>query len=497
MTNRSSQRLLTFQEYKAALKRDPTAFMQRSFHALHATQYLYSDYHDLIMSTLKECLTGNIKRLIINAPPRGIKSHAVSVSFVAWALANNPALKFILASYSMDLAQTLARETRTLMEHPFYKAITTTRISPHRKALNDFYTTAGGFRMSTSPDGTLTGRGCNIFIIDDIMKADEALSPAVRKSRIEWYENTVVSRLNSKKDGVIIIVMQRLHQDDLCGHLLRTGKWKHLCFPAIAEEDIEIPYRGIYGDYKFVRKKGELLHPEREDRAAIERIRKEISFYNYTSQYQQNPAPESGHIVKKEWLKYYSDLPSGRPLNILQSWDTANKASELSDYSVCTTWHQYGDDYYLIDVLRQRLDYPSLRKAIKQQADKFSPHSIRIEDRASGSSLIQDISSEVSGVLAYLPPPGADKIMRLHACSHIFESGRVYLPQSASWLDAYINELMGFPGGSHDDQVDSTTQALDVLKTPDTLSLLIKIGQNEREFLEKSGRLTNPLRFPF
>ena len=473
----NSRSNFSFQEYIYLLKQDLTAFMQRSFLALHpGTPFFDADYHDVMMSALADCFAGKTKRLIINAPPRGIKSHATSVSFPAWALARNPSLKFIVASYSMDLAETLARETRTLMEHQFYKAMTMTRISNKRKALHDFYTTQGGFRMATSPDGTLTGRGCDFFIIDDPMKADEALSAAARKSRIEWYENTVISRLNSKKDGVIILVMQRLHQNDLCGHLLAQGGWRHLSFPAIAQADIHIPYSGPYGPRIFRRAVGELLHPEREDQEALDRIRDETSLYNFSSQYLQNPIPEAGYLIHRDWLKFYAVLPNGRPLSTVQSWDTANKSTEISDYSVCTTWQKRAEDFYLIDVFRKRLEFPDLRRAIIAQAQKYSPDTVLIEDRASGTQLIQDLAREVRGIAPYLPPAGADKTMRLHACSHLFDAGRIFLPEKAPWLDVYIAELLGFPGTAHDDQVDSTTQALDYMKTPDELEIYRRLA---------------------
>jgi predicted phage terminase large subunit-like protein len=205
-------------------------------------------------------------------------------------------------------------------------------------------------------------------------------------------------------------------------------------------------------------------------------MRRRIGLYNFSSQYQQRPIPISGNLVKREWLRFYgADDQPRRFARIVQSWDTAAKTSELNDYSVCTTWGVDKDNFYLVDVFRKRLNYPDLKRAIVSQADVFDANQIVIEDKSSGTQLIQDLHNDrVRNVVEYKPPPGADKVMRLHACSDRFENGRVLLPRDAPWLDEYILELIGFPGTKHDDQVDSTTQALDYLREPDLVATFIK-----------------------
>jgi len=205
-------------------------------------------------------------------------------------------------------------------------------------------------------------------------------------------------------------------------------------------------------------------------------MRRRIGHYNFSSQYQQRPIPVSGNLVKREWLRFYDpngDIP--RFPRIIQSWDTASKTSELNDYSVCTTWGCAGETFYLMDVLRKRLNYPDLKRAIVSHAERFGADEIVIEDKSSGTQLIQDLQNEgLFNVVEYKPPPGADKVMRLHACSDRFESGRVLLPRNAPWLDEYILELIGFPGTKHNDQVDSTSQALDYLREPDVVTTYLK-----------------------
>jgi predicted phage terminase large subunit-like protein len=275
-----------------------------------------------------------------------------------------------------------------------------------------------------------------------------------------------VTRLNSKQNGVIIVVMQRLHQDDLVGHVMAQEDWEVLSFPAIAQEDELHLIESTLGRRRFERKAGDVLEPNRESRLTLESIRQTIGEYHFASQYQQEPMPLGGAILRTEWLKRYdtADLPE-RFICVLQSWDTANKSGELNDFSVCTTWGAANDCYYLLDVFRQRLNYPDLKRAVKELAELHNADIILIEDKASGTQLIQDLEAEgILGVKPYTPPPASDKTLRLYAQTAEFEGGYVLLPHSAPWLDDYVRELTSFPGSKYDDQVDSTTQALDRLK---------------------------------
>jgi predicted phage terminase large subunit-like protein len=360
------------------------------------------------------------------------------------------------------------------MASSFYQRLfPNTRLSTEKQSVNEFLTTTGGFRLSTSVGGVLTGRGADIIILDDPLKPDEALSETRRNSVNEWFDNTLLSRLNSKENGVIIIVMQRLHQDDLVGHVRDQHDWDVLSFPAIAEEDEVHLIESPLGRRQFERKTGGVLQPDRESMVTLKDIRQSIGEYNFVSQYQQNHMPLGGAIVKTEWFRYYKpgDLPP-RFSFILQSWDTANKSGELNDFSVCTTWGVFDRCYYLLAVFRKRLNYPDLKRAVQKQSCELNADIILIEDKASGTQLIQDLQKEgVYGIRAYEPLPGSDKTLRLYAQTAEFESGRVLLPRSAPWLDEYTRELTTFPGTKYDDQVDSTTQALDHLKTTSNLDV--------------------------
>jgi len=272
--------------------------------------------------------------------------------------------------------------------------------------------------------------------------------------------------------------MQRLHQDDLVGHVLERGEWDVLNFPAIAEEDEHHVIETIFGTRTVTRKAGEALHPGRESLESLRRTRENIGEYNFQSQYQQAPTPMGGAMIKAEWLKCYfpAELPNSF-VYILQSWDTANKSGELNDFSVCTTWGVANGKYYLLDVFRRRMDYPDLKRGVWEQARKHRHPRVLIEDKGSGTQLIQELKREwLPYVREYQPPAGTDKVVRLFAQSHHFESGKV-LPSSAPWLDDYRRELTSFPGSKHDDQVDSTTQALHYMASNNSLEVWERIGR--------------------
>ena len=418
----------------------------------------------MIAAELEACRRGETKRLIINVPPRSLKSHCASVAFPAWLLGHDSSAQIIVASYAQELANKLSSDCRTLSASSFYQELFSTRLSPQRQALQEFTTTKNGFRMATSVGGVLTGRGADFIIVDDPLKPDEALSDSQRKAVNDWFDHSLYSRLNNKKDGCIILIMQRLHEDDLIGHVMGVEPWKVIRFPAIAEEDETHMIRTPYGTQQFERRAAEALHPAREPLEILNHLREALGEYNFAAQYQQSPAPLGGGLVKAEWFKTYTaaDVPEKFEM-ILQSWDTANKPTELSNYSVCTSWGVKEKHLYLLQVIRKRLGYPELKRAVREQAEVFGPQTILIEDRASGTQLIQELVGEgMHAIKSY--EPAMDKIMRMHSVTSTIENGFVHLPDKACWLAEYIHELIIFPKAKNDDQADSTSQALDWFK---------------------------------
>ena len=456
---------LTPNEYRAMLRSDFNAFIERSFYELNPTTPFLSNWHlEVIASELEACRRGETKRLIINVPPRSLKSHCASVAFPAWLLGHNPSAQIIVASYAQELANKLSSDCRTLFASSFYRDLFSAQLSTQRQALQELTTTRNGFRMATSVGGVLTGRGADFIIIDDPLKPDEALSDSQRKTCNDWFDHTLYSRLNSKRDGCIILIMQRLNENDLVGHVLGLEPWKVIRFPAIAEEDETHAIETPYGIHRFERRAGEALHPEREPLDVLNHIREALGEYNFAGQYLQAPSPLGGGLVKAEWFKTYTAAEEPQKFEmILQSWDTANKPTELSDYSVCTTWAIREKHIYLLNVCRKRLGYPELKRTVREQAEVFGPQTILIEDRASGTQLIQELISEgLYAVKKY--EPTHDKITRMNYVSNMIENGLVHLPEKSCWLAEYIHELTAFPRGKNDDQADSTSQALDWFK---------------------------------
>ena len=246
--------------YAEILRHDLCAFTHRSFLELNPGEEFFSNWHiEKLAAKLEEVRRGSCKRLIINVPPRHLKSLLVSVAYPAWLLGLEPSKQILSVTYAQDYSDYLARKSRTLMTSGFYEGLFDTRLKKGREAVSDFETTAGGTRFSTSVGGALTGRGADTIIIDDALKADDALSDARRRSVNEWFDNTLRSRLNSQEKGAIIIVMQRLHADDLVAHVQQHESWDVLSFPAIAERDETYDFLTPYGRRRIHRSTGDIL----------------------------------------------------------------------------------------------------------------------------------------------------------------------------------------------------------------------------------------------
>ena len=270
--------------------------------------------------------------------------------------------------------------------------------------------------------------------------------------------NTLLSRLDDKRTGAIVIVMQRVHVDDLTGFLLaQSDEWEVLSLPAIAECDEAIP---LWGDRMHLRKSGEALSPKREPLDVLDALKLQIGSDAFSAQYQQAPAPPGGAMVKRHWVKRYSELPpASERLFTLQSWDTASKGGPDNDWSVCTTWIVSRKKlWYLVDVWRQRVDYPTLKASVQTLAKKWAARRVLVEDAGAGTSLVQELRGRVSGIIAV--KPNGDKVSRMAVASAKFEAGQVLLPERASWLPDLEAELFVFPGSRHDDQCNSISQAL-------------------------------------
>ena len=440
----------------AACRTDLVSFVRKVFHVLAPNANFYMNWHICaIIYHLEQVWLGNIKRLIINLPPRSLKSIMCSVAFPAFVLGHDPTKRLIVASYGADLAIKHGNDFRTVVNSAEYHGIFPgMRISAMKNTQTEVVTTLNGFRLANSVDGALTGRGGDIIIIDDPIAAQAALSQKSREHVSDWYFNTLLSRLDDKQNGAIVLVMQRLHEDDLAGVLLRgSDEWTVLSLPAIAEQDEQIE---IGNGQLHCRRAGDVLHPEREARDVLESLRAQLGPETFAAQYQQQPVPPGGAMIKRAWVRRYDQLPkSGQ---IIQSWDVANKQGQENDYSVCTTWLIHENKYYLIDVLRGRFDFPTLRTKVSEHAKLHKASHVLIEEAEVAIGLIQDLKS--ADFLIIPVKPEYDKKIRMSIQSGKFESGRVFFPKEAPWLVDLEAELFAFPSGRHDDQVDSISQAL-------------------------------------
>jgi len=438
------------------LKEHLPGFISQAFSTVNpGTDYLPNWHIDLIADYLEAVRRSEITRLIVNMPPRALKSVCVSVAWPAWLLGHDPACRIMCASYSQALAIRHALDTRLILGEPWYERLfPDTRIVPGENEKKKIVTTARGFRFATSVGGTATGEGGDVLIVDDPLNPVQAASATQRERANQWFDQTFSTRLNDKKRGRIVVVMQRLHAQDLSGHLLEQGGWEQLLLPAIAERRTVIGC----GGKKFTRREGSILHPEREDAQALERARQQLGSYGFAAQYQQSPLAAEGAMIQAQWLVRYRDAPQDFT-RITQSWDTAIKAASSNDASVCITFGEREGMHYVLDVLSLRAEYPALKRALVAQAARWQPQAVLVEDKASGQSLLQDARRETNlPLIARLPRQ--DKLTRVAACSAMIEAGKLALPHHAPWLAAFEEELLAFPNAAHDDQVDALSQYL-------------------------------------
>ena len=439
-----------------ALREDFRVFLRKAFHDVHGVQLDWNWHHEVICDDLMAAHRGEKRRLIINVPPRSLKSFICSVAFPAWLMGRNPRMKIIGVSYAQDLASKFSREQRMLMMRPWYQeAFPDARINPKKAGEAEFELLGGGFRLATSTGGILTGRGADLIIIDDPIKPQDALSEVTRNNANNWVDSTLMTRLDDKQRGQMVLIMQRLHEEDTTGYLLEKGGWAHRSFPAIALDDERWELRdgGIY-----TRKAGELLHSAREPQQVLDELRRDLGQMNFSAQYQQMPIPFGGNILKKDWLQYYEGVAPLNKRRPVMSIDTAMKDGANNDWTVITVWHIINHTYYLAHLTRKKMDFPTLHQTVKYLQHTCNVGTILIEDAGSGTALIQQLQHEM--IYCRGVKPVGDKTERFASASIAFEQGRVFLPANATWLPELERELLGFPATKHDDQVDSVSQFL-------------------------------------
>lgn len=350
-------------------------------------------YLETVAHQLERMLRGENRRLIITMPPRHGKSELASNSYVAWTLGHAPWAKFMLCSYGLELSRENLRKVRQIMEDPRYQAIfPQARLAKRERRRNVFVTTAGGEVRAVSTGGAVTGFGTHILVIDDLHKADDALTPVGREAAIRFYLNSLLSRFNDPVNGRIVVVGQRLHEEDIVGHLLGSASdWYHLNLPAVAERDEIYP---LPGGRPWLRRRGDVLHPDHMPLSELMARQRALGRF-YNAQYQQIPCVGDGSLIRLSWFGQYEETFERTFFHrIVQTWDPAITARPKSDFSVGMTWGFRGGRWYLLDLIRERLEFPELKARVVAWHRRWEADALSIEGVSIGHSLWQELRRE-------------------------------------------------------------------------------------------------------
>ena len=418
------------------------------------SSFIPGKHHQIMAEAFERVARGDLKRLIINMPPRHTKSEFASYLFPSWYLGLFPEKKVIQTAHTAELAVGFGRKVRNLVGSPDYQNVFKTKLSSDSKAAGRWNTDKGGDYFAIGVGGAVTGKGADILIIDDPHSEQEAMmgSPSVYDRVFEWYSSGPRQRL--QPGGSIVIVMTRWSKRDLTGQILQSAAKKD----SDEWEVIELP---------ALMPSGKPLWPEFWKQEELESIKLELPVGKWEAQYQQNPTSEEGAIIKREmWQTWEGERPPQVDY-IIQSWDTAFEKSNRADYSACTTWGVFYREVdgmevaniIVLDAFKERMEFPELKRTAYDLWKEWQPDTLLVEKKAAGAPLIYELRRMGIPISEYTPSKGSDKIARVNAISDLFASGMVWRPET-KWADELVEEVASFPNGDHDDLVDSTSQAL-------------------------------------
>ena len=419
------------------------------------TAFIPGKHHQVMANAFERVASGDLKRLIINMPPRHTKSEFASFLLPAWFLGKFPEKKIIQTAHTAELSVGFGRKVRNLVSSSDYQAVFNTKLSADSKAAGRWNTHMGGEYFAIGVGGAVTGKGADLLIIDDPHSEQEAMQndPKIYDKTFEWYSSGPRQRL--QPGGAIVMVMTRWAKRDLTGQILehsatRGGdQWEVIEFPALMPS-------------------GNPLWPEFWSKSELESIMAELPVSKWQAQYQQNPTSEQGAIIKREMWNIWEEERAPKCDYIIQSWDTAFEKHNRADYSACTTWgifyrtNNEGKDIanvILLDAFKERIEFPDLKRAAYEFWKQWNPDTLIVEKKAAGAPLIYEMRSMGIPVSEYTPTKGSDKIARVNAISDMFASGLVWCPDTR-WAEEVVEEMAAFPYGDNDDLVDSTSQAL-------------------------------------
>ena len=434
---------------KRGIEKSQTDFM--SFVKRVWPEFIEGSHHKKIAEKFNDIANGKIKRLIINMPPRHTKSEFASFLLPAWMIGRRPKLKIIQSTHTTELAVRFGRKAKTLMDAPEYKEIFPTRLREDSQAAGKWETEQGGEYYAAGVGSAITGRGADLLIIDDPHSEQDAMNIDALERAYEWYTSGPRQRL--QPGGAIVLVMTRWNVKDLTGALLKdTGnvksdKWEVIEFPAILPS-------------------GKAVWPEYWKLEELEGVKASLSLQKWNAQWMQNPTSEEGALIKREWWRKWEKDTIPPLEHVIQSYDTAFMKKETADYSAITTWGVFhnnedsGPQLILLDAVKDRFEFPELRRIAYQQYQYWQPETVLIEAKASGLPLTYELRKMGIPVINYTPSKGNDKHTRVNSVAPLFESGQIWAPVDKEFAQEVIEECAAFPYGDHDDLVDSMTQAV-------------------------------------
>ncbi|WP_170143011.1 phage terminase large subunit [Thermosporothrix hazakensis] len=445
-------------------------FVRDAWHILEPSTPFVDGWHiHAISEHLEAVSSGQIQRLLVNMPPRHAKSTLISVMWPVWSWLLDPSLRWLCASYALSLSIRDNRRSRILIQSPWFQSRYghIFRLAGDQNMKSRFENDKRGYRLATSVGAATTGEGGDRLLIDDPHPASDATSDVQRLNALQWFNETWVSRLNDQKTGAMVVVGQRIHQQDVSGHILELGGWEHLNLPTEFEEATRC--RTSLGWTDPRKEEGELLWPERFDHESLARLKKQLGSQAYAAQYQQTPVPSGGGQFRREWFRYFREtadayLLEGRAVikahceRVFITVDLAISSKQHADYTVFGVWAMTPEhDLLLLDVIRGRFSNPEQFKLI-QRLHHHYPHAyFKIEKVGYQLALVQQALSQ--GIPCKEYQPVRDKVTRASTASIWFENGKIYFRQGGLWLHDLETELLLFPKGAHDDQVDVISMA--------------------------------------
>ena len=413
--------------------------------------FIEGDHHKVIAEKFNKLARGEIKRLIVNMPPRHTKSEFASTLLPAWMIGREPKLKIIQTTHTGELAVRFGRKAKTLIDSSEYQEIFQTRLREDSQAAGRWETAQGGEYFAAGVGGAITGRGADLLIIDDPHSEQDAMNMSALERAYEWYTSGPRQRL--QPGGKIVCVMTRWNTKDLTGILLKnqsepkSDQWDIVEFPAILPS-------------------GKPVWPEYWKLDELESVKASLSLGKWNAQWMQNPTSEEGAILKREWWKNWEKDYIPKLEHVIQSYDTAFMKKETADYSAITTWGIFREteegppQMLLLDAIKERYEFPELRRIAKEQYDYWQPETVLVEAKASGLPLTYELRNMGIPVVNFTPSRGNDKHTRVNSVAPLFESGNIWAPTDKQFAQEVIEECAAFPYGDHDDLVDSTTQAV-------------------------------------